>query len=179
MKTSEIEMAPRSARTEAERYARCKNLSATDRALMRAYKSIARGGRIIDLQKTMEAGGFDELKRPKLAIATAHSTRVTVRVWPGSTEFRSDMGAWRKKETRIIDFGHGGNNGLIEAWAKLPYIPPYIRRADLGQLYVLWEATWFKTPAGDPYLLEKIDDNLYRVIAAWDITPLEAAVLRR
>jgi hypothetical protein len=178
MKTSEIEMLPRSARTEAERYARCRDLSKTDRAIMRAYKSIARGGRIIDLQKTMAIGGFDEHGRPKLALAMAHSSRVNVRVWAGSTEFRSDQGSWKKRETRIIDFGHG-KNGLVEAWAKLPYIPPYIRRSNMGQLYVLWEATWFKVPAGDPYLLEKIDDNLYRVIAAWDITPLEAAILRR
>jgi hypothetical protein len=179
MKTAVIEMEHRAARTEAERYAKCGNrLTAQDRKIMRAYKSISRGGRIINLQKTMDAAGLDDAGLPRLAIATAVSTRVDVKVWSTSTTFRSDRGRWLKRELRV-PFGHANGNGLTEGWATLPYIPPYIRRSRMSSLFVLWEATWFETPAGDPYLLEKLDENLFRIVAAWDITPLEAAVLRR
>jgi hypothetical protein len=181
MKTSLIEMSPRFARTEAERYARCGDkLTAQDQKIMRAYKSIAHGGRVINLKKTLEAGGFDEFQRPKLALCSAACTRVNLRGWAGSTEFRWNHRNYDRTSIRVIGFGHGHEGSAItEAWATMPYIPPYIRRPRMTKYFVLWEATWFNLPKGDPYLLEKIDENLFRIIAAWDITPLEAAVLRR
>lgn len=178
MKTAEIEMSPRVARTEVERYSRCRHLTKQDQAILKAYKSLAHGGRIISLQKTIQAGGFDDRGRPKLAICCAAATRVDVRVFAGSTDFRWNHRYYDRTSVRVIGVGHG-RDGTAEAWATIPFIPPYIRRARMGKFFVLWEATWFDVPKGDPYLLEKIDDNLYRVVAAWDITPLEAAVLRR
>jgi hypothetical protein len=179
MKTAEIEMSPRFARTEAERYSRCRNLTKQDQAILRAYKSIAHGGRVINMKATLAAGGFDKNWRPKLALCCAAATRVDVRGYAGSTEFRWNHRYYDRSSTRIIGWGHGTNVGTVEAWATMPFIPPYIRRARMARYFVLWEATWNDVPKGDPYLLEKIDDNLYRVLAAWDITPLEAAVLRR
>lgn len=179
MKTAEIEMSPRAARTEAERYARCRDLTPLDRTIMKAYKSIAHGGRVIDLAKTMANGGFDDHGRPRLAICCAAATRVDVRAWAGSTEFRWNHRYYDRSSLRVVGVGHGKNSGVIEGWATRPYIPPYIRRSRMARYFVLWEATWYAVPKGDPYLLEKIDDNLFRVVAAWDITPLEAAVLKR
>lgn len=178
MKTAEIEMSPRFARTEAERYSRCRNLTRQDQAILRAYKSIAHGGRVINLSKTIEAGGFDEQGRPNLAVCCAGATRVDVRAWGGTTDFRWNHHFYSKTSLRVIGVGHGKER-TVEAWATTPYIPPYIRRPRMTKYFVLWEATWFAIPKGDPYLLEKIDDNLFRVVAAWDISPLEAAVLRR
>lgn len=178
MKTATIEMSPRAARTEAERYGRCKQLTAQDRKIMQAYKSIAHGGKIINLKETMEAGGFDDLGRPRLAICCAAATKTNLRGWAGSTEFRWNHRYYDRSSMRVVGFGHGKNE-YIEAWATTPYIPPYIRRARMAQYLVLWEATWMDVPKGDPFLLEKIDDNLFRIVAGWDITPLEAAILRR
>lgn len=179
MKTVEIEIAPRVARTEAERYGRCKNLTAQDQEILRAYKSIAHGGRVINMKATLEAGGFDKEWRPKLALCCASATTVRLRGYPGSTEFRWDHRYYNRSSTCIVGWGHNTNVGTVESWATRPFIPPYIRRARMAKYFILWEATWHDIPKGDPYLLEKIDDNLYRVVAAWDITPLEAAILRR
>jgi len=178
METAEIQMSPRAARTEAERYSRCRDLTKTDRLIMKAYKSIAHGSRIIDLKKTMEIAGFDDNGRPRLAICCANATRVDVRCWPGSTEFKWNHRYYDRSSMRIVGFGNN-RTSTVDGWATTPYIPPYIRRARMSRYFVLWEATWHNVPAGDPYLLEQIDQNLFRVVAAWDITPLEAAVLRR
>lgn len=177
MKTAEIEMSPRVARTEAERYSRCASLTRVDRVIMRAYKSIARGGRIIDLLETMRAGGVDERKLPRLAICRADAQRVSLTVMPGVLRFSADAGRWSNREIRLDNFT--GSHQSQSAWAGLPYIPPYIRKPRMGKYHVLWEATWNAMPTGDPYLLERLDQNLYRIVAGWDITPLEAAVLRR
>lgn len=178
MKTTMIEMSPRAARTEAERYARCGDkLTKTDRAIMRAYKSIARGGRLINLIETMRAGGTNEAGLPRLAICRADAEWVTLRLYPGLLEFAGDRGRWSKREIRMENVT--SNQGSAHARAKLPFIPPYLRRQNLGDLFILWEATWGHVPKGDPYLLDRIDQNIYRIVAAWDITPLEAAVLRR
>lgn len=176
MNTTEIEMSPRHARTEAERYSRCANLTAKDKIILRAYKTIAHGGRIIDLNKTMAAAGFTERGFPKLAIATAASEQTTVLVWTGSMRFRSSGGPWKRRETRV-GVGNNKPGGPLEAWARLPYIPPYIRRSRMSKYLVLWEAQWFDRPAGDPFLLEKVGENLYRIVAGWDLTPVEASVL--
>lgn len=177
MKTAEIEMSPRAARTEAERYGRCANLTKTDRAILRAYKSVARGGRIINLIETLRAGGTNERGLPKLAIVRADCARVNLSVYPGVVRYSWDRGRWHGREMRLDNFTT--NQQHATSWATAPYIPPYIRRPRMGRYFILWEATWQAVPAGDPYLLEKIDDNLFRIVAAWDITPLEAAVLRR
>lgn len=176
MKTVTLDVTPRMARTEAERYGRCKALTPTDRLIMRAYRSIAHGARVIDLRKTMEAAGFDDQGRPKLALCSAAASRVDVRCWPGSTEFRWQHRYYDRSSYRVTGFGN--NRTSVEAWARPPYIPPYVRRARMAKYFVLWEATWMAVPAGDPFLLEKIGDNLFRVVAAWDISPLESAVLR-
>jgi hypothetical protein len=44
---------------------------------------------------------------------------------------------------------------------------------------VLWEADWkvHPVPPGDPALLKHIGGDLYAVVAVWDLTPLEQAVL--
>jgi hypothetical protein len=47
----------------------------------------------------------------------------------------------------------------------------------MGQYHILWEAEWRNRPSRDPFLLEKINGNMYRILAAWDITPVEAAAI--
>jgi hypothetical protein len=48
----------------------------------------------------------------------------------------------------------------------------------LSDHHVLFEAEWRRLPAADPMLLKRIDGPLFVVLAAWDLTPLEQAVLR-
>ena len=42
---------------------------------------------------------------------------------------------------------------------------------------ILWEAEWETVPR-DPLLLRHLAGGLYAVMASWDLTPLERAVLK-
>ena len=64
------------------------------------------------------------------------------------------------------------------ATAIVPSIPPLHRPHDsLENYWLLWEAEWTRPPV-DPALLKHLGLNLYAVLAVWDLTPLEQAVLR-
>jgi DNA-binding Lrp family transcriptional regulator len=61
--------------------------------------------------------------------------------------------------------------------AIVPLIPPKLRPAgNLSKYCILWEADWFRPP-GDPLLLRHLAGTLYAVLAVWDLTELEQAVL--
>lgn len=174
METALIEMSPRHARTEAERYARCSNLTDRDKAILRAYRSIAHGGRILDLHATVEKGGAHDSGVPKLAVVRANATRVDLQLMPGLMRFQSDKGHWKTRTLEMPNFWRGQSGNV---WAEPPHIPPYLRPADPGEYFLLWEATWRARPKGDPILLKHVGKNLYRVVAAWDLTPVEASIL--
>jgi hypothetical protein len=68
-------------------------------------------------------------------------------------------------------------------WAAiLPLIPPRLRPPHgLDNYHLLWEAVWTRPRTrrapGDPALLKHIGGDLWAVLAVWDLTPLEQAVL--
>ena len=66
---------------------------------------------------------------------------------------------------------------LVECRARVPMIPPRLR-ADraLANYHILWEAEWINPPR-DPLLLRHLGKFFYAVLATWDLTPLEQAVL--
>jgi hypothetical protein len=63
--------------------------------------------------------------------------------------------------------------------AQYQLLPPSIKpsEASLKHYHILWEAEWENAPPVDPYLLRRISANLFVVIASWDLTPLERAVM--
>jgi hypothetical protein len=59
----------------------------------------------------------------------------------------------------------------------VPLIPPRLRPAgDLSNYHILWEANW-QAPPTDPLLLRHLSGPLYAVLACWDLTPIERAVM--
>lgn len=64
--------------------------------------------------------------------------------------------------------------------AMVPSIPAALRPSTaLGNFHILWEAEWKvrPIPPGDPALLKHVGGDLYAVLAVWDLSPLEQAVL--
>ena len=63
--------------------------------------------------------------------------------------------------------------------ALVPTVPPRLRPAgNLDSYHVLFEPEWQGDPEpADPALLKHIGGDLWAVVATWDLTPLEAAVL--
>ena len=106
----------------------------------------------------------------------------------GTTQEEEDH-AWRlphystRRKVRIADGVFEGSTwaSFTSASARramVPLVPPPLRPAHaLRNYHVLWEADWQQAPPADPALLKHIGGDLYAVLAIWDLTELERAVL--
>jgi hypothetical protein len=66
-----------------------------------------------------------------------------------------------------------------EATALVPIVPPNLNpRGALGNYHILWDAVWVAAPPKDPMLLRHLAGSLYAIVAHWDLTALEMAVMR-
>ena len=72
-----------------------------------------------------------------------------------------------------------GRRGSSDHKAQLPLIPVHLRpKRGLENYHILWEAEWEPIPPRDPYLLRRIGKaDLWLVVAHWDLTEVERAVL--
>lgn len=159
---------------------------AEDRAVLRGYNAILRGRRLIELSKVIAAGGADENHRPRLAVFRADqpicfmratsrgAVSFTVRQWPRIGE---------RSRSLNLDFTDdtlprwGSTWDTVTGTAIVPSIPPRLRPLDAIENYhILWEADWKAAPV-DPALIKHLGGDLWAVLAVWDLTYLERAVL--
>lgn len=152
-----------------------------------AYKELAKGTPLIALSASMAAAGWDEQGRPKLAIARADRKRVVANINPNQIVFNSgDPGySQRAGTTLTTGFRREGwparPTGLREHWqgkAMVPLIPADVRptRCDLTKHHIIWEADWEAVPI-DPLLIRHVGGDLWAVIAEWNLTEVERAVI--
>jgi len=147
----------------------------------------AEGIPLIDLDASIRNGGFFEDGRPKLAVARAD--REVVRFsWNSGNIGKFYAGPFRGREYETlavnIDFQRVSNR-WIGGFTMIPIVPPDIRNkvpGELGRFHILWEVErWFdrhpKTPPVDPYLIQHVAGSLWAVLAEWDLTELERAVM--
>jgi len=160
-----------------------------DAALMRGYKALAKGKQVIDLAEAMKTAGLDAQGRPLLAVCRADAQRCHIEAWDtGGLRFWMDREGRDRESRRFVQVPNGTftwPQGFIfwklRNWSALvPMIPPRYRPVSaLSNFHVLWEATWQTEPPKDPMLLRRLDGMLFAVLACWDLTELERAVLRR
>lgn len=170
-----------------------------DELLMRSYRAIAKGKRVLDLRETLRQGGLDEKFQPRLAIARADQPVVIFTRLGGIERWGYTIdGRWRSRapfaDGRAISVGTGiypqldGQNWLptvpgrsqytSSLRAAVPPIPAQFRPAgSLSGFHILWEAEWQPVAPRDPILLKRIGAHLFVVLAQWDLTDLERAVL--
>lgn len=148
-----------------------------------AYRAVAEGRQLIDLEKSLQSAGADSTRRPKLAICQAGMRRVKLETWysSGRVRFYGRFG-W-SYETEMANVKGFSDDKGAKAEANAPTMPPAIRRIANDDDLLLWEAQWRKNVIKrqiviDPALLERVTGNLYVVKAAWELTELEAAALR-
>lgn len=151
-----------------------------DRAVMAGYRALAKGKTVIDLLQVMKEAGTFESGLPRLAIMRADKTECYCRRWDsGDLQFKSSRNWYRTTWSKDI---HGVciPGKAKEGKAIVPLIPPQYRPGDsvAKKYFILWEADWEEVPK-DPALLKHLSGNLYSVVAVWDLTPVEQAVLRR
>ncbi len=179
-----------------------------DAQIAKGYKMLARGHRLVELSKTLRAGGVTTRRGPddwrgsrgfyvlpKLALAWADQKNIwcTGITREGGMTFFWNEGMNPHATRRNVTCGEGtwDLQGIERAeiatgyrwryWmAMVPLVPPALRPRSLGGYHVLWEADWRpRAPRAprDPALLKHIGGDLYAVVAVWDLTGLERAVL--
>ena len=166
-----------------------------DGELMRGYKALKEGKQLIRLTETITAGGVDDQGRPRLAISRCDAAEIRMRRYQdGSVEFVPELpsGYEASAASRVFTLppatlpaisAKDWNRTYWMMWyATLPLVPPRVRPPhDLVGYHVLWEAVWHERrqqrAPRDPALLKHIGGDLYAVLAVWDLTDLERAVL--
>lgn len=176
------------------------NRTPEDEALTAAYREIARGNPVIDLPATMRSAGLGADFYPKLAIMRADKPKCKVHVeqngsatftdgeWHGRTpkslrvQLPADTFArWSQRYDATAGWSNVGRpqNFKTDAEAIVPTVPAQLRpKTNLDRFQILWEAVWSHAAPRDPMLLKPLGGPFYAVVAVWDLTELERAVLR-
>lgn len=157
-----------------------------DEALMRGYRALAKGLHIIGLVRVMKMAGLREDEWPKLAVTRSSAPKVFCqRYHDGSACFQThDRLRWRCPKSERVLLPSGTFPTAIKAEfhtvsTVVPMIPPHLRpKHNLANYLTLWEVeSWTPEPPRDPMLLQHLGGWLYVVLATWDLTELERAVL--
>lgn len=157
-----------------------------DDEIRRAYQLISQGRLVIQAFASIKAAGLGDDKFPKLAIIRADATICHLDIWQnGSAVFQMDWGTERHHWHRRIALPDGTfpvtqrRYSRDSAKAIVPIIPVHLRpKRGLANYHILFEAEWTPIPPHDPYLLRRIGKgDLWLVMAAWDLTEVERAVL--
>jgi hypothetical protein len=164
--------------------------TAEDDAIRAGYRAAARGLPVIALSDVIARGGYFANGLPRLAIARADATTCWLRIDDRSSRrlltYRDeewDRGRARVGRHRVavdVPRPQAETNRPWRASTIVPSIPPDVRprRQRLWRFHVLWEVErWDPTPPRDPALLRHIRSDLWSVVATWDLTDLERAVL--
>lgn len=172
--------------------------------MLALYAHMKHGGKVLDLWESVKLAGLNVDGDPKLAITNADSPKVRFvknYTWTTPSTTVSDGGAfypvdysWRKRENQKIRISQqffpsewpkdqNGNIVRKEIETVTPIIPARImnvlRSHNLANYHILWEVEkWQPIPPKDPILLKRISPNMFLILATWDLTPLERAVIR-
>lgn len=157
-----------------------------DKMLLRALRAVMRGKKVLDINLAIGAAGLDAHGRPKLAVCRADATWCHVHAWSSTAlTFTSREFSWERRRRGEVDiqrsaFAPGSPANSLSARAQVPSIPPQFRpEQNLAEFHLLWEAEWQPRPPVDPMLLKHVDGPFFVVLACWDLSPLEQAVLRQ
>jgi len=165
--------------------------NAEDEAIAQGYRAAARGLPVVQLSKCMDRAGWFDNGLPRLAVVRADAKECWVRT-SGVSEARwgvtfSDqewdrghalVGAHAVRTTQLAPTMWTNRRSM--GHCIVPLVPPRYRprRPRLSRCHVLWEVEkWDPTPPVDPALLRHIRGDLWAVLATWDLTELERAVL--
>lgn len=164
--------------------------SEEDAAIMKGYKALSVGKRLLELRPAIIRGGFDHNGLPRLAVTRSDAERCWIRIHPdGRFAFSPDADWYRTRHKHRFTFSEGSapqverRAGFWEEFqSTVPLVPAGLRpRGSLSRYFTLFEVEqWTKTrpPAPrDPALLRHLAGDLYVVVATWNLTSLERAIL--
>jgi len=170
--------------------------------MRRVYGHLRHGKKIVDVYDGFKKAGLNEDGDSKLAIARADSKVVVCKPQTnGSAKFFHDNGGKRLVRNILWSYYGDKNDITVPAgtfeWKKkengfprckdvqtlVPIIPAKILvtevKALLKNFHILWEVEeWKPVPPRDPILLKRLTPNLFGVLATWNLTKLERAIIR-
>lgn len=187
MELSTIEMSKEEARTRLAEYetALRQERNSQDEAIAMGYRAAARGLPVIRLSETVAAGGYFDSGLPRIAVIRATEKECYVR-WSGDSIVYNDgvsrnqgalVGRWT---VRVPIAEPPAGRRWTGGRTIVPLIPPRYRPRwpRLKSCHLLWEVeSWTPVPPHDPALIRHIRGDLWAVLAVWDLTELERAVL--
>lgn len=157
------------------------------------YRALAKGIPLINISDAFAQAGLGDDLRPRLAIARADRRQVRVSISSTTLTFHAfHRDSWSENGSdtlfRRIPYRHPDPgidlSKVRDGFALIPLIPADVRPRDaLNKCFVLWEVehwadrTIRSTPDRDPYLLKHLAGDLYAVIAEWNLTELERAIM--
>jgi hypothetical protein len=194
MNVEAITMDPEEARERLKAYRTSLHRSADAeyQAAAAGYQALAEGTPVIRYGRAIRDAPTDGKNRPMLAIARADRTQVRVTSsWRADSHFDSTSGFGRpvtEGSLLLITIPHEQGARAGTGFALVPMVPPHALRAaggrsKLSEHLILWEVEeWSDTPIEavpdrDPYLLRPLHGDLCAVVAEWDLTDLERAVM--
>ncbi|MEM3696514.1 MAG: hypothetical protein QXQ94_03285 [Candidatus Bathyarchaeia archaeon] len=173
------------------------------RELIAVYGHLKHGKKIIDIYESFKKAGLNREGDPRLAICRADAKQCyCLKIEDGSAIFSMQrLDRWQRQPRKTyaevklpagtfqwqpIDparplGAYNIKNQTVQCPA--PIIPAKILveevRHRLRNYHVLWEVEeWKPVPPQDPILLKRLTSNLFGVLATWELTPLEKAVIR-
>lgn len=204
METATIQMDPVLAKAKLEACLKEQHADGREfnQACIKAYRYLSQGKRLIHLGHSIRSAGLDEQHRPRVAIAAADRKEVqfawegnrstgvfrTKSQWsPGRNSPRFSRGVDMGQPNRFKSYPHHQYYYEVSGFALVPHVPADVRprTGQLRDWFVLWEVEeWFDRPQRmtaptDPLLLEHIDGELYAVLAEWDLTDVERAIMEQ
>lgn len=173
-------------------------------AIVKGYEALAKGTPLINARESIRNAGWRPDGRPVLAICRADqrqcvwSPERTARRYdterhqyygnwaPMTWDFRGVKERWDRQRSdslhfRVEDVKAEPPVEPKRGSAMVPMVPAGVIPAgglDFKKHWVLWEVEkWDSAPPVDPMLLKPIGGDLYAVIAQWDLTEIERAII--
>lgn len=186
--TIPIEEAREQLRAYREMQMRWLTVDEEQQTLIAGYRALAKGYRLLTLTACFEHAGLDRNGRPKLAIAPADHRHCVCLVERDRVSFRSDRTRVdRMWEDPTISIPYAtGRYASTTGYTAVPLVPARCMPAasnPLSDYWILWEVEHWanlsepaKSPV-DPYLLWRLGPDLWAIVAEWELTPLEQAIV--
>jgi len=158
--------------------------TAEDEAIAAAYRAAARGLPVIQLSKCIEVGGYFDNGLPRLAVVRANARQCWVSARSDEILYRDSRNADNRGALVGAHTVRVPLRSPTRRWQQgstvVPIIPPNLRprRTRIRGFHILWEVEeWSPEPPKDPALIRHIRGDLWSVVATWDLTEIERAVL--
>lgn len=191
MNVQTITMDPEVAKSKLEAYRSRRHADADElyRRCEEAFATLAEGTPILDVQQVFEQCPVDEEGRPRLAIARADRKEIEFRGYRSTFCFdsRADRYSFLHRDNTSLYMSFNGSRfaDAKDGYALLPMVPADVRpqKGQLRDWFILWEVDqWYSRPTieppRDPYLLQHLGGTLYAILAEWELTDLEMAIMR-